>query len=248
MHRNLAPALRTFLGALADFVFPPYCAICSGPLAEGEQIVCERCWSQLEVLRGPYCCPRCGLPLEEDADGCPECSGKTFNFSGAKILAEFGPISQGIIHLLKYAGKRSLGHRLGELLADVVSGDDRSARADLIVPVPLHPSRLRERGYNQSALIARSMGRCMGTPVDERGLRRIRQTRTQTALTSEERRRNVAGAFEVRSPGRITGRRVLLVDDVLTTGATVDACAVALLDEGASEVFVAAVARPTASK
>jgi ComF family protein len=115
---------------------------------------------------------------------------------------------------------------------------------DLIVPVPLHRSRERERGYNQSALVARGLGQILGVPVSPRALRRNRGTRTQTELSAEERARNVEGAFEVRDPGKVAGLRVLLVDDVLTTGATLDAGAAALRKAGARQVYAAAVASP----
>ena len=244
LYREAVSAFRILLRALTDFVFPPCCAVCSGSMADDERIVCEGCWSRLELLSRASFCPRCGLPWTGETDDCPGCAGRLFRFSGAGVLARFGPTCQQIIHQLKYAGKRSLAGRLGALLADAVLADDRLASADRIVPVPLHASRLRERGYNQSALIARSLGECMGLPVDERSLRRTRPTRSQTGLSAEARRRNVSGAFRATSPERIEGQRLLLVDDVVTTGATADACAGTLVDAGAREVFVVAVARP----
>jgi ComF family protein len=234
--------LKVLGSALVDFVFPPFCSLCREALGEGERVVCEACWSKVEVLSGPRC-PRCGAPRAE-GDGCPNCADRGFRFSGACVLAPFDEGAQALIHLLKYREKASVGVRFGRMLGEAVRADPRMAGVELVLPVPLHRSRARERGYNQSALIARGVGEALGRPVEERALARTRATRTQTELSAEERVRNVSGAFVVRRPGRVAGLRLLLVDDVFTTGATFDACAGALLDAGAFEVFAAAVASP----
>lgn len=159
-------------------------------------------------------------------------------------MARFEGVVQDLIHLLKYQGKRSIAKRLGAVLADRLLSDSMVGRIDLLIPVPLHSSRERERGYNQSALIARAVGEHLGVPVEERVLQRVKNTQTQTQLSASERSANVAGAFRVRVPEVVAGRRVALVDDVVTTGATADACAEALIATGASEILLLALAAP----
>ena len=235
--------LKTLGNALVDFVFPPFCSLCRKALQDGERIVCEGCWGKMDVVTGPRC-PRCGAPSRQGAGGCSNCAGKAFRFSGAFVLASFDEGTQALIHLLKYREKTSLGVRMGRALGEAARGDPRVAGVDLVLPVPLYPSRRRERGYNQSALIARGVGEALGRPAAERVLVRRRATRTQTELSAEERVRNVAEAFAVRHPERVEGLRALVVDDVMTTGATLDACARALIEAGAAEVLAAAVASP----
>lgn len=242
MSLKLPRALKTLGSALLDFVFPPFCSLCRGALRDGERIVCEACWAKVGLLSGPRC-PRCGAP-STDRDRCPNCSDKTFRFSGTCVLAPFDEGAQALIHLLKYREKASVGVRFGRMLGEAVKADPRMSGVDLVLPVPLHPSRVRERGYNQSALIARGVGEALGRPVEARALARTRATRTQTELSAAERVQNVSGAFVVRRPERVAGLGLLLVDDVFTTGATLDACAGVLLDAGAVEVFAATVASP----
>ncbi|MSS73436.1 MAG: ComF family protein [Candidatus Latescibacteria bacterium] len=234
--------LKTLGSALLDFVFPPFCSLCREGLSDGERIVCEACWAKVALLSGPQC-PRCGAPSTGD-DRCPNCAGRDYRFSGACVLASFDEGAQALIHLLKYREKTSVGVRFGRMLGEAVKADPRMSGVDRVLPVPLHRSRVRERGYNQSDLIARGVGEALGRPVEARALARTRATRTQTELSGKERAQNVSGAFIVRRPERVAGLRLLLVDDVFTTGATLDACAGVLLDAGAVEVFVAAVASP----
>jgi ComF family protein len=148
-----------------------------------------------------------------------------------------------VIHELKYRGHRRVATRLASLLHKDPSVLTLLEDCDVLVPVPLHPRRLRERGFNQAALIARELGRRAGRPCAEGVLVRRKDTSPQTGLTAAERRRNVAGAFAVRHRGQVAGHVVTLVDDVLTTGATARTCARTLRDSGAREVRLLSVAR-----
>ena len=150
------------------------------------------------------------------------------------------------LHAFKFRGKRAVARPLGDLLAEAGAGYPGARGAGLLVPVPLYPDRERERGFNQAALLAERLGRLWGVAVAANALERTAATPAQTGLSGEERRRNVRGAFAVPRPARVAGRRVLLVDDVLTTGATADACARALRRAGAAEVGVLTVARAIA--
>jgi ComF family protein len=158
------------------------------------------------------------------------------------ILYEFNDSVRSLIHALKYRNKTLPGQILGEMLGNRISA--ASFVPSIIVPVPLHSARRRERGYNQSEVIARAVGHVLGCQVHKSVLARVRATPSQTQLGAGERQSNVCGAFRVCKPEAIQGKKVLLVDDVITTGATVDACAQAMMDAGAKEVVACAVAHP----
>jgi competence protein ComFC len=213
---------RGALGLLLDLLFPPACFGCH---RRGEWL-CADCRRDLPRL-GPDGALRAGV-------GGLAASWSAYAFDGAL---------RGAIHRLKYAGARHYAEPLGELLADSwVFGEMAGARADVVVPVPLHPRRESERGYNQSLLLARELGADRCLPVDDRALQRTRDTASQTRLSAAKRRENVAGAFQAER-GRVAGRRVLLVDDVQTTGSTLAECAAALRRAGATEVWAVTVAR-----
>lgn len=147
------------------------------------------------------------------------------------------------MHALKFEGKTALARPLGDLLAEAGSAMLAVGAVDCLVPVPLHPSREAERGFNQSVLLANRVGRRWGVPVEPRALRRRRPTLSQTDLDAERRRANVRGAFTLSRSAAVEGRHVLLIDDVFTTGATVAECARVLLEAGASAVGVLTLAR-----
>jgi len=243
---DISKPLRELVLSVADFIYPPHCLIC-GALVNGEDgAVCEECWSKLKPIEGPHC-GRCGSPLGGMSYGCPNCSGRDQLYLRARVLTPFSGEVQAIIHLFKYRGKRGIGRRLGAMLSGLLISEPWISDIDVICPVPLHPSRERERGYNQSAVLAESISSEVGIPFGERLLQRVRNTPSQTGLSLPERVENVSGAFRVKDPSGIYGKNVLLVDDVLTTGATVNACADALLSSGANSVSVAAVASPFVS-
>jgi ComF family protein len=149
------------------------------------------------------------------------------------------------LHAFKFGARRALAAPLGDLLAEVAAARPLAPVPDLLLPVPLHPRRERERGFNQASLLARRVGRSLGRPVREDVLARVVATRSQTELDAAARRANVRNAFEVRQPAPIVGRHVILVDDVLTTGATLSECARRLREAGAAVVGALTVARVT---
>jgi len=158
----------------------------------------------------------------------------------ARSLYVFEGGAREAVHYLKYRWRTMLGPVLGKALAALVS--DMGFSPELVLPVPLHRRKIRQRGFNQSVVLARHMSRCLGLKLDVSSLARSRHTASQVGLNTRERRRNVAGAFVVRRAQRVAGRAVLLVDDVLTTGATVDECSRVLKEAGA-EVAVVTIAR-----
>ncbi len=164
-------------------------------------------------------------------------------FAYARAALRYGEIAREAIHAFKFGGRRGLANPLGDLLAGLGLRALPGAAPDLLVPVPLHPRRARERGYNQALLLARRLERAWGVPVAAHALRRAVPTQPQADLDAAARRRNVRDAFAVQSPGLIAGRHVVLVDDVLTTGATAGECARTLSRAGAATVGVLTVAR-----
>ena len=239
------------LKVLLDFFFPPACAACSTALEPGsKRRMCERCRAMIDVLHEPWCA-RCGIPIAgavESAMLCGNCRRSAPGFGKARAVARyraaddarFDPLG-AVLRRHKYGLDQSLARALAECLDERLVPDGRDY--DVIVPVPLHWRRLYWRGFNQAALLARLLARTMALPVDATSLKRVRATVSQTAHTRQERRRNVRGAFAVRRSERVAGKRILLVDDVITTGATADECARVLKASGALEVDVFALAR-----
>lgn len=216
-----------------DFLFPPRCVACRGVGAA----LCSNCRSQINPVLPPYC-PRCGAPRT----GRQPCKCRAFLLRITRIRsAGFfeGPLREAI-HAFKYKSTGSLTHVLVDLLVQELVRDP--VDYDQIVPVPLHPTRERERGYNQAELLARELAVRTGIPFTA-GLERVRPTADQIGLDIASRHANMRDAFQTRA-GLFRPHRVLLIDDVCTTGATLDACAVALQAEGATTVYGLTVARP----
>ncbi|MEA2639537.1 MAG: hypothetical protein QOF51_931 [Chloroflexota bacterium] len=189
---------------------------------------------------GPAVCPRCSLP-SPGGRTCQRCEGHPHAVRA--IIASYpfeGVVRAGILGL-KYRGRRRLARVLTPAL--IAALERRPLTADLVIPVPLSWARSRERGFNQSELLARPVAAALRLPLDTTSLLRARDTAQQTRLPARERRRNVVGAFEVANPSAVADRRVLLVDDVCTTGATLDACGAALADAGAAGVWALVLAR-----
>lgn len=188
----------------------------------------------------PPVCPRCGRP---QASGmvCPGCWQRPTEIDGIRSPFRFDEVIRKAIHELKYRNLRAISNRLAELLADYL--EESPLPREALVGVPLHPRRLRERGYNQSGLLARELGKHTGLPVIEDCLIRVKQAQPQVkAADAEERRRNVADAFVCRDE-RVKGKRIVLIDDVCTSGATLESCAAALKDKGATSVWGLTLAR-----
>jgi ComF family protein len=221
----------------------PGCAACGDLLDEPSRgPVCARCWRSILPLTPPLC-DGCGDPLPAwrtisvPLARCPRCRRMARQVDRARAIGEYDGALRAIIHALKYEGRRSLAKRLAALMRDRAGDLIESAHAT--VPVPLHRSRLRERGFNQAADLARHLG-----PPVVRALRRLRATPTQTSLPAGRRHRNVRDAFgPTRHIGALQGRTVLLVDDVSTTGATLEACARVLKEAGVREVAAVTAAR-----
>jgi competence protein ComFC len=208
--------------------------------------VCESCLAAVRGYDGAECA-RCGLFLSavttlHGSALCGLCRRKAFAFQQARSFGWYDGALREVIHCLKYDGFRPLAGTLAAHLGSAIARLEQK-EFDLILPVPLHRKRERRRGFNQSALLAQHLAKRTGLPFGRKDCVRVRDTRPQTGLRAAERRKNVSGAFEVPDEKSVEDRRVLLIDDVLTTGATANACASALVAAGAAGVWVATLAR-----
>jgi ComF family protein len=238
--------LRPSLGALAlaalDLLFPAVCPLCDARLGAGRRDpVCGACWARFDRVTPPVC-PVCGRPAPSEAAAarCAGCREAPPPFDYARTSASYGGAVRDAIHGLKFGGRRTLARPLGDLVAEQCA-PALAERPDALVPVPLARDRERERGFNQAALVAERLGERLGLRVRARWLVRLRPTAPQSDLAAAARRANVAGAFAA-APA-VADRHVVIVDDVVTTGATVGECARALRAAGARRVGVVAVAR-----
>ncbi|MFC1993527.1 ComF family protein [Chloroflexota bacterium] len=222
-------------GAALDLLFPQWCIGCG---KEGA-FLCHSCLRSLPRILPPLC-PKCGRP-QSSGILCPGCVGWQAEIDGIRSQFQFDGVIRQAIHQLKYRNLRALAVPLAELLNDYLISNP--VPGDTLVPVPLHQKRLRERGYNQSSLLAKELGKLTGLPVLDDCLIRQRHALPQAKTsTVDERRSNVADAFACRN-NKIQDKRVLLIDDVFTSGATFDACATALKAAGAISVWGLALAR-----
>jgi ComF family protein len=241
-------ALARWLDPLLDLVFPAVCPVCAARSDDPvHRPFCGPCWAALPIGLAPGC-PVCGEPFPGLAGAlpCDACRRTPPSYAFARAVAQYRDGMREAIHALKYGGRPVVATPLGRLLAEAAPGALPAPPGDWaegLVPVPLHPARLSERGFNQAELLAAPCAARWRLPVLGRVLVRTRPTRPQTDLDAAARRANVRGAFAVPRPAEVAGRRLLLVDDVLTTGATAGAAARALRAAGAAAVGVLALAR-----
>ena len=227
---------RQIKEALLDLLFPPRCAGCRHPGGW----LCPECREGIERVTGRLCLC-CGLPVGRSDRLCAVCRLTPPSIDGIRSAAYFEGVLREAIHRYKYHGTRALARPLGRLMADAWSAN--GVAGDVLIPVPLHSTRMRERGFNQATLLARELGSAVGLPIDTASLVRVRATAPQINLDALSRWKNVEGAFRCLNEGA-AGRRVVLIDDLCTTGATLSACSIALRAAGASSVWAYTLARP----
>jgi len=227
---NLAPIYKwaqPYSDAVLNFIYPPYCIICKTRLKPGLTLICKTCWQSL---------PRIDNTQNQKN------SRANLDFAESQITKflavwEFNNEVQEVIHEIKFFGKKSLTKFVGRELADLMTRDKDYLEADLIIPVPLHKTKLRERGFNQSLLLSQAIFKLSNTPVNQKVLKRIRYTQPQSKLNAFERQQNVKDAFRVIDPSAVKEKTVILVDDVLTTGSTMRACAESLESAGVAKIL-----------
>lgn len=230
--------LKSAFRPITEFIYPPTCFICESLMDGGENRVCTACWSSIRsVNQDDLLFREMHARLTSDSTSHVSDLISLYHFEKDGAL-------QSIIHQLKYDGMTSLGHELGRKLGEKLMTEFPRPAIDGIVPVPLHATKLRERGYNQSNYIAMGIRERSEVPVFTSLLQRHKYTTSQTQLSAQERKENVGDAFELnkRYLLNLTGKTFLIVDDVITTGATIEACAQALMNKGASKVIACSVA------
>jgi ComF family protein len=241
--KRAAEAVRAVLRTALDLALPPLCPACREPI-EGRGL-CPACWSKLSFITRPYC-ERLGIPFVYDPGPgilSMEAIADPPAYHRARAAVRFDDISRALVHGLKYGDRLELAPMMGRWVSH--AGRELLAEADALVPVPLHWRRLWARRFNQSAMLAAAISAESGVPIAAAALKRVKSTVQQVGLSRSERAQNVQGAFRVSPEGKpaVVGRRLVLVDDVLTSGATVDGCARALLRAGAANVDVLIFAR-----
>ena len=244
--RAVASQSLAWFDAGLGLVYPEFCQLCRAQRATAHDgFVCAKCWTHIRFIRPPFC-ERCGLPFPGDLTTpfeCTNCREMELHFSAARSAVVAKTVVLEAIHRFKYQRALWFENFLADLLGREAAPALREQTWHLIVPVPLHPLKLREREFNQAARLAAPLAAATGIPLNETILRRVAPTATQTLLTRAERAANMKNAFAVRPGTSLAGNNLVLVDDVFTTGATTNACARALRGAGAAEVCVWTVAR-----
>jgi ComF family protein len=240
---NVADKVRALLHAALDVALPRLCAVCREPV-EGEGL-CAACWSKLSFITRPYC-ERLGIPFVYDPGPgilSMEAIADPPAYNRARAAVRFDEISRALVHALKYGDRLDLAPMMGRWISR--AGRELLADADALIPVPLHWRRLWTRRFNQSAMLAAAVSGASGVPMVTDALKRVKATVQQVGLSRTERAANIQGAFRVPEQGKaaVVGCRLIVLDDVLTSGATVEGCARALLRAGARNVDVLVFAR-----
>lgn len=233
-----------------DFVLPPRCRICAVSTAGAPTPwICRACWQQILYITAPFCA-QCGLPLAAPPEGiasaahrCGTCLRHPPPYTRARAVGFYRGVLRDIIHVMKYQQVYGLVRPLAALLQAQFPRHWGDSQPEVLVPVPLHRSKLREREFDQALALARHLGKQVGLPVWATQLVRHRRTAAQVSLSATQRRRNVRGAFRLTEPSRWAGKRLLLIDDVYTTGATTSECARLLRRAGAAWIGVYTLAR-----
>lgn len=239
---NIAGGFEAGLALL----YPSVCQLCEKHRATAaEGYVCARCWTQVRFIKPPFC-ERCGLPYEGEITTpfeCANCRDMELQFSSARSAVAAKGVVLDVIHRYKYQRALWFEPFLADLFLRAALPALRAEAWDLVVPVPLHPTKQREREFNQAGRLAARLAQALSLPLNTGLVRRVLPTRTQTLLTKKQRTANVRSAFAPRAGAKLNGEKIILVDDVLTTGATTSACAGVLRTLGAGEVCVWTVAR-----
>lgn len=221
----------SFFSDIFDFFLPRLCPSCGNKLNSGEESICVDCLLQIK--------PASPARISLDFQKMFKSKGIIFGFTSLYIFEKDKEI-QKIIHAIKYQNRFRTGELLGKLLGEKILNENWDI--DLIIPVPLHHLKKVERGYNQSFYIAWGVNKILAKKLDDKSLKRIKYTETQTAMNIVERVENISGAFAVKHKNNISGKNILIIDDVITTGATVSECGSVLLDNGAAKIYTASLA------
>ena len=226
--------LRKTAGFLLDMIYPKKCPLCHEVLKDRNKLLCGKCAGKIRPFSGSLCM-KCGKPVNETEEYCSECRHRERKFIRGRSVFLYNAQMKNSLLRYKYYGSREYGKYYAESMCRYVGRDIKSWRPDVIIPVPLHRRKKKMRGFNQAADLAERIGKILGIPVAEDVIYKSRETRSQKKLDAEERKKNLRNAFRAAVP--VTGLRILVVDDVYTTGSTVEAMAECLLENGAKAVF-----------
>ena len=221
--------INLIISSVFDFIYPPLCIVCGNSLSENEEATCELCWSAM-TFNEEFCKP----------DTISSITGQTY-FSEYHWCFTIDENILQVIHHFKYYGFKNLKNRLGEFLIKKINSILTSQQIDFIVPVPLHKKRKRSRGYNQSALLCEQVTKELTIPYKANVLKRKKNSKFQTTLSREERVKNVMGIFKAENNEEIKNKNILIIDDVFTTGSTINECSKVLLENGAGRVIALTV-------
>lgn len=228
---------RDLWSGLLDLVYPTYCLACG---AADENYLCAKCVEMIDII-GDMHCYKCAIPCETYI--CSDCLSREFAFDWACSAGLYEGALRKAIHALKYDMHIAIVDQLAELMIRCYPHKELNGDVDMVIPIPIHRNRLIERGFNQSEELCRLLCKRIYVPMETDALFRIRNTRHQVSLPEDKRMLNIKGAFAVRQPDLVMGRRVLLVDDVFTTGSTLNEAAKVLKESGAESVYVYTLAR-----
>ncbi|MBQ9437668.1 MAG: ComF family protein [Lachnospiraceae bacterium] len=241
--RRILPGWKSLLGTvrnnpITDLVFPRRCPVCDKPVPFGS-LICPDCQGTLVYIREPFCL-KCGSPLPINAEICDSCKGKKQDFDFGRAVFVYKSVKQSL-YRLKNSGRREYADFYGREMARHLGHWLKGLGECVLIPVPLHRDKERKRGYNQAGLLAEVLGRELGMPVDGKWVSRIDQTRAAKTLTEAERAANLKSAFKIEQNG-VKWKRVVVVDDIYTTGATINGIAGTLREAGVRNVYFACVA------
>jgi len=233
--------LSGFINGSLNLIFPLNCLICRRGIESGDKkYLCRHCRTEIRLIREPLC-SKCGRPSALSI--CISCKRKRYYFQAARAAGFYEGALRECIHLFKYNKKLYLANPLGELLTELMRNNSNLRKADLLVPVPLDERRYREREFNQAHLLAQVVSRRFEISISSPNLRRTRTTLPQTQLNRKQREENVRGLFQVGKAKEFQGKSIIIIDDVFTTGSTVNECAKVLSKAGARQTNVLTVAR-----
>lgn len=249
---NHQSMLKYITEGLLNLIFPLDCRICEKPIRESKGYsICENCFKTIEFIDKPYCV-KCGKPFlistdlfkQEREILCVDCKRKKYSFEFARSVGIYRGVLRECIHLFKYHGEKKLAEPLGELLIDyLVRNQEFKKGIDLIIPVPLHKNDLKGRGFNQSVLLGRIIENYFSIPAKEEVLIKKKLTPSQVNLSKKEREKNILRAFSIDRPEEIRGKNILILDDIFTTGSTVEECSKELKKAKAKNIFILTLAR-----
>lgn len=233
--------LQQSIQTAISFIYPSQCKVCEEYLSlNAKPYICLSCWKDIEYINPPWC-EICGVP--SDVNLCDSCASRPPRYGKLRTITVYEKTIQHAIHLFKFEKRTSLRHSLVRLLLDNIPNDLNLQDYDYVLPIPIHKKRLRERGFNQSLLLAEGLEKATGLKVLKDALVRGKNTSPQSSLHKEARQTNILGAFELKNPDYIRSKQILVLDDVYTTGATVGEVVKILWDADPVDIDVLTLAR-----